>query len=110
MDYQNRGALSALSACPALLTSFVHSVSATLDHSVEEPSRLWPIGTESRANADFRACHSGSKFGGGGVAGENESSVDRRERLRKLAVSSLWACAESENVADTASNSWKQSI
>lgn len=29
----------------------------------------------------------GSKFGGGGVAGANETAVDRRERLRQLAVS-----------------------
>jgi len=31
----------------------------------------------------------GSKFGGGGVAGANEQSVDRRERLRKLALETI---------------------
>jgi splicing factor 3A subunit 2 len=28
----------------------------------------------------------GSKFGGGGVAGASETNVDRRERLRKIAM------------------------
>lgn len=31
----------------------------------------------------------GSKFGGGGVAGASESNVDRRERLRKLALETI---------------------
>ncbi|KIM92085.1 hypothetical protein PILCRDRAFT_57523 [Piloderma croceum F 1598] len=31
----------------------------------------------------------GSKFGGGGVAGISESNVDRRERLRKLALETV---------------------
>jgi len=31
----------------------------------------------------------GSKFGGGGVAGASESNVDRRERLRKLALATV---------------------
>ncbi|KZT30752.1 hypothetical protein NEOLEDRAFT_34094 [Neolentinus lepideus HHB14362 ss-1] len=31
----------------------------------------------------------GSKFGGGGVAGASESNVDRRERLRKLAMETI---------------------
>jgi hypothetical protein len=31
----------------------------------------------------------GSKFGGGGVAGASESNVDRRERLRKLALETV---------------------
>lgn len=31
----------------------------------------------------------GSKFGGGGVAGASETNVDRRERLRKLALETI---------------------
>ncbi|THH09185.1 hypothetical protein EW145_g2192 [Phellinidium pouzarii] len=31
----------------------------------------------------------GSKFGGGGVAGASEANVDRRERLRKLALETI---------------------
>jgi len=31
----------------------------------------------------------GSKFGGGGVAGASESNVDRRERLKKLALETI---------------------
>jgi len=31
----------------------------------------------------------GSKFGGGGVAGASETAVDRRERLRKLALETI---------------------
>jgi hypothetical protein len=31
----------------------------------------------------------GSKFGGGGVAGASESNIDRRERLRKLALETI---------------------
>lgn len=31
----------------------------------------------------------GSKFGGGGVAGQAEQAVDRRERLRKLALETI---------------------
>jgi hypothetical protein len=31
----------------------------------------------------------GSKFGGGGVAGASESNVDRRERLRRLALATM---------------------
>ncbi|KDE07788.1 hypothetical protein MVLG_01887 [Microbotryum lychnidis-dioicae p1A1 Lamole] len=31
----------------------------------------------------------GSKFGGGGVAGASEAAVDRRERLRKLALETI---------------------
>lgn len=31
----------------------------------------------------------GSKFGSGGVAGASESNVDRRERLRKLALETI---------------------
>ncbi|GAA96642.1 uncharacterized protein L969DRAFT_90550 [Mixia osmundae IAM 14324] len=31
----------------------------------------------------------GSKFGGGGIAGANEAGVDRRERLRKLALETI---------------------
>ncbi|EEB97389.1 hypothetical protein MPER_03303, partial [Moniliophthora perniciosa FA553] len=31
----------------------------------------------------------GSKFGSGGVAGASETNVDRRERLRKLALETI---------------------
>ena len=31
----------------------------------------------------------GSKFGGGGVASEQQQNIDRRERLRKLALETI---------------------
>jgi len=31
----------------------------------------------------------GSKFGGGGVAGKEETAMDRRERLRRLALETI---------------------
>lgn len=34
----------------------------------------------------FFLCRLGSKFGGGGPAGASEANVDRRERLRQLAL------------------------
>ncbi|KAJ7487400.1 hypothetical protein B0H11DRAFT_2407597 [Mycena galericulata] len=37
----------------------------------------------------FRLNRVGSKFGGGGVAGASETNIDRRERLRKLALETI---------------------
>lgn len=42
------------------------------------------------AGSSFRVQNRvGSKFGGGGVAGASETNVDRRERLRKLALETI---------------------
>jgi hypothetical protein len=38
------------------------------------------------ASFGLRQNRVGSKFGGGGVAGASETNVDRRERLRKIAM------------------------
>jgi hypothetical protein len=42
----------------------------------------------------------GSKFGGGGVAGASETNVDRRERLRKLALETIDLAKVRELVID----------
>lgn len=41
------------------------------------------------SHANLNQNRVGSKFGGGGVAGASETNVDRRERLRKLALETI---------------------
>ncbi len=55
--------------------------------------RLSGTSTLMNTRTTFQPLHRrnrvGSKFGGGGVAGASETNVDRRERLRKLALETI---------------------
>ncbi|QRW24870.1 cytochrome P450 family protein [Rhizoctonia solani] len=62
----------------------------------KDTSKLFGIGqNRSRVTGDLWQTtmdyqnRVGSKFGGGGVAGASEANVDRRERLRKLALETI---------------------
>ncbi|CAE6495857.1 unnamed protein product [Rhizoctonia solani] len=62
----------------------------------KDTSKLFGIGqSRSRVTGDLWQTtmdyqnRVGSKFGGGGVAGASEANVDRRERLRKLALETI---------------------
>lgn len=58
------------------------------DYSFRLPG-VWFSTQLEEALADSRQNRVGSKFGGGGVAGASETNVDRRERLRKLALETI---------------------
>jgi hypothetical protein len=85
------------SKCPKHLTSATLGLTSSSSRHLNRTESLYGLSSSclvldklEHAGPTFALQNRvGSKFGGGGVAGASESNVDRRERLRKLALETI---------------------